>query len=224
MPDAIAARLPCPACLGVNLSKVTIGPQKLLVLDYCRRCGGIWFESGEVQQLRRARPATLWSEVVQRREAVKMACHSCHALIDRNQSECEGCGWKNTIECPSCARPMKAQSYEGLRLDVCSKCKGIWFDHEELAAIWSLNLEASLVKRRGGAGLDADDSFVLMSALAYSPDVLFYGAHAAGYAIQGSVQALGSAPDALAAAAEGAGEAASGVFDAIVSIIEGLFS
>jgi uncharacterized protein len=224
MPDAIAPRLPCPACLGVNLSKVQIGPQKQLVLDYCQRCGGIWFESGEVQQLRQSKPAALWTEVVQRRESVKMACHSCHALIDRNLTECEACGWKNTIECPSCARPMKAQTYEGLRLDVCTKCKGVWFDHEELSAIWSLNLEASLVRRRRGGGFAHDDSFVLMSALAYSPEILFYGAHAAGYAIQGSVQALGNAPEAVVAVAEGAGEAAKGVFEAIVEIIEGLFS
>jgi Zn-finger nucleic acid-binding protein len=224
MSDAIAVRLPCPVCLGVNLTKVHVGPERPLVLDYCRRCGGIFFEKGEVQQLRRSKPEALWAEIVERRDAVKMACHNCHTLMDRNEKECAACGWSNTIECPSCARPMKAQTFEGLRLDVCAKCKGVWFDHEELAAIWSLTLEASLVRRRRGAALDSDDSFVLMSALAYSPDVLFYGAHAAGYAIQGAGEALGNAPEAVVAVAEGAGEAASGVFEAIVSIIEGLFS
>jgi Zn-finger nucleic acid-binding protein len=42
----------CPVCLGATLQKSTIRDNAPLTLDYCKRCGGIWFDHGEVQRLR----------------------------------------------------------------------------------------------------------------------------------------------------------------------------
>jgi Zn-finger nucleic acid-binding protein len=229
MPE-LEPRYPCPVCLGVRLEKTRVGTRHELVLDSCRRCGGIWFELGEVQRLKRLRPQMLWDRVGLRDEPFRMQCHACHASMDRNAATCPACDWRNTIHCPVCERAMEAHTHEGLRLDTCRHCKGVWFDHVELAAIWRLALERTAVRRSPGTSnasrsAAAEDATVgLMYALAYSPEVVLYGARAAGYAVSASAEALASAPEAAAGLIGGAGEAAASVFEAILDIINGLFS
>lgn len=226
----IEPRYPCPVCLGVRLEKTRVGTRGELVLDSCRRCGGIWFELGEVQRLKRFRAQALWDRVGMRDDAFRMQCHDCHAPMDRNAVGCPACGWKNSIDCPVCQRSMEPQTHEGLRLDACRTCKGVWFDHVELAAIWSLAAAASQRALPHGTGLAApsaaveDASAVLFYSLAYSPDLVLYGARAAGYAVSASAEALASAPEAAAGLIGDAGEAAASVFEAILDIVSGLFS
>ena len=231
MPD-IEPRYPCPVCLGVRLDKTRVGARGELVLDSCSRCGGVWFELGEVQLLTRHKPQALWDHVARRDEPFRMQCHDCHAPMDRNAATCPSCNWRNTIGCPVCDRPMHAEVHSGLRLDVCRTCKGVWFDHVELAAIWNLALERAtrrttgtgLASRPGGAMDAADGGIALTYALAYSPEILFYGARAAGYAVSASADVLANAPGAAAGLAAGAGEAAASVFESVLEIISGLFS
>ena len=239
MPE-IEPRYPCPVCLGVRLEKTRIGPHGELVLDSCGRCGGIWFELGEVQRLTRHPSQVLWERLSRRDEPFRMQCHACHAPMDRNAANCPACDWRNAIGCPVCDRPMHAEVHDGLRLDVCRDCKGVWFDHVELAAIWSLALERTPrrstrtgLASRTGDGIDAaaDGAATLVYVLAYSPDILIYGAYAAGYAVSASAEALASAPEAAAGlaaggveAAAGVGDAAASVFEAVLEIIGGLFS
>lgn len=241
MPD-IEPRYPCPVCLGVRMEKTRIGSHGELVLDSCGRCGGIWFELGEVQRLGRHQPQALWERLPRRDQPFRMQCHACHAPMDRNAATCPACAWRNSMDCPMCDRPMHAEVHDGLRLDLCRACKGVWFDHVELAAIWTLALERT-AHRSSGTGLASSHSGrramdtagdgveTLAYVLAYSPDLLFYGAHAAGYAVQASAEALASAPEAAAGlaaasveAASVAGEAAASVFEAVLEIIGGLFS
>src|SRR5687768_16496337 len=170
---AMEPRYPCPVCLGVQLRKTRLADRTSeLELDSCPRCGGIWFELGEVQHLRRHAPESLWARVP-RREASRMLCYQCHASMDRNAETCPACEWRNTINCPSCDRPLEPQTHEGLRLDVCKKCRGVWFDHIELEAIWNLALSAtqprSLSKNR--AGVAGDASLSVGEVLLFAPDV-----------------------------------------------------
>jgi len=226
----IEPRYPCPVCLGVRLEKTRVGPRGELVLDSCRRCGGIWFELGEVQRLTRHRPQALWEHVPTRDEPFRMQCHDCHAPMDRNAASCPACDWRNAIECPVCQRAMESQVHEGLRLDICRSCKGVWFDHVELAAVWNLTLDASRrVPQRAGilgdpSGVGDDGAVVLLHALAYSPEIVLYGARAAGYAVSASAEVLANAPEAAAGLVGAAGDAAAGVFEAILDIVSGLFS
>jgi hypothetical protein len=116
-----------------------------------------------------------------------------------------------------------------LRLDVCRSCKGVWFDHVELEAIWKLALTAPRRNGARGTGVAtasaAEDSAVLLvHALAWSPELVLYGAHAAGYAVSASAQVLANAPEAAAGIAAGVGEAAESVFETILEIVSGLFS
>ena len=217
----IEPRYPCPVCLGSHMEKTRVDGSQELELDYCRRCGGVWFELGEVQRLRRHPPDVLWRRVSPHPSDSRTLCHSCHAPIDRNVHDCPSCGSRNAIDCPVCQRPLEPQTYQDVRLDACRSCRGVWFDHAELAAIWKLSLDTTL-RRRGDAGLTAHaggSSLIVLDALMYTPDVLFLGAQAAGYAVSGAADVIANS-----GLVEGAGEAAGSVFEAIVEIIGGLFS
>jgi len=236
-------RLPCPACLAVKMQKVHVGDRGELVLDYCDRCGGVWFEAGEVQLLRARRPAALWARVPQRDDVSPARCHSCHAHIDPDAARCPACGQMVQLHCPACDQPMERARHADLTLDVCKRCKGVWFDHHELAAIWTLERGRAVARRKepavaagsDGAGATALAADALADALLFMPDVVFLGAHAAGHAVAGAAEVLAHAPSALGEVAGGAAEAAGGlagaigdaaasVFEALVEIVGGIFS
>lgn len=227
MSVGIDPRLPCPVCLGTRLEKTRLtGRGAALVLDSCRRCGGIWFELGEVQHLRNVKPEMLWDKVGLRKSAFRAPCQNCYALMDRNAEACPSCGWRNVIHCPSCDRPMQVDKHAGLRLDVCKRCHGVWFDHVELAEIWRVTVNASRQRGAGGGKtpVAGNVAFGALEALSYSPGLFLYGAQAAGMGIEAGAHALAHAPEAAAAVFEGAGEAAEGIFNAVMAIIEGIFS
>jgi Zn-finger nucleic acid-binding protein len=225
MRDA-SPRVPCPVCVGLLLEKTRVGTDGELVLDHCRRCGGIWFELGEVQRLRHQRPQALWKRVPASTAIPRTQCHSCHAPMDRNAPACDACNWRNTVDCPGCQTAMEVEAYEGLRLDACRSCKGVWFDHVELEAIWKLNLDAARATgsrtHRGPGGTDLG-GLIVLDALIYSPEIMFYGARAAGYAVSSAADAVALGPSA-AELVDGAGEAAAGAFEAVLEILGGLFS
>ncbi len=203
------------------MEKARVGDGQQLELDYCRRCGGVWFELGEVQRLRRHAPDALWRHVSPHPPASRALCHACHGPIDRNVHACPSCGSRNAIDCPACQRPLEPQTYQDIRLDACKSCRGVWFDHAELAAVWKLSLDTTM-RRRGDAGLSANadaSGLIVLDALMYTPDVLFLGARAAGYAVSGAAEAVANS-----GLVDGVGEAAGGVFEVIVEIIGGLFS
>ena len=86
-------KLSCPVCLGATLHKSTIKSGAPLLLDYCKRCGGIWFEQGEVQRLRKYKPEELWRQVAHSDGVHRMQCHSCTSLLQRGVGKCTECGW-----------------------------------------------------------------------------------------------------------------------------------
>lgn len=234
MPE-FAPRLPCPVCLGTTMDRLTLGTGTPLEVDHCRRCGGMWLEHGEVQQLRdfsarEVRERIRWSP-----GRVPMHCHDCHAPLARDAESCASCGWSNRLECPGCARPMRVETHANLRLDVCRGCRGVWFDRHELAAIWSASFDSAL-QRRGQtrapvlAATETAADAVLLDTLFYAPDLFYFGgravAEAGGAALNGlsHVPELAAAvPDAASTAFEAVGEAATGVFEVVVDVIGGIF-
>lgn len=217
-------RYPCPVCLGVAMEKVRVGSEGV-VIDHCTRCGGAWFELGEVQLLRRARPEELWGAIAPRGEVYRAQCHSCHTPMDRSDPVCPTCGQEDLLDCPICQRRMQIAGHGALRLDTCTNCKGVWFDHHELASVWQLELSTALERRRAHGDLDAaDGGAVLLDVLMWHPGMVFYGAHAAGQVMSASIGALGNAPEAASGMVEAAGEAAAGVFETILEIISGFFN
>lgn len=228
----LEARYPCPVCLGVNMDKVPVGqatvaPPGTLLLDHCGRCGGVWFEAGEVQQLRGCRPESLWNAIAARNETFRMQCHACHGFVERSAAACPACDWRNVLDCPVCQRPMETATHQAVRLDACRSCKGVWFDHSELASLWQVELATSLQKRQSrssGSPVAGSGTLVVLDALTYSPWLVFEGMHAAGHAVAHSAEALAQAPEAVGVVVEAAGEAAEGVFETILEILSGFFS
>lgn len=220
----VETRLHCPVCLGIKMEKAKLGRGKSqLVLDHCGRCGGVWFELGEVQRLRSHQPELLWQRVPRRDYEPRVACHACHAPMSRTTNVCAACGHDHRLQCPHCRKPMQVAQQQGLSLDVCKHCKGVWFDHAELAAIWQIELNTAMQNRAAVVpGAVADGGGVLLEALWWSPDLMFFGAHAAGHALGAAGHVVAEAPGLIAAAGEVVADAAGAVFEAIVALLEGL--
>jgi hypothetical protein len=228
-------RYPCPVCLGVKMEKVRLperapargrrtGPAAELILDHCPRCGGVWFEAGEVQRLRGIDASALWREIVRRDDVHSMHCHACRALLPRTEAACPACGWKVELDCPACLRPMRIEERDGRRLDYCTRDKGVWFDHDELTHIWKMEADA-LVRRRGSREVGIGGDASSLDALLFDPFVLYYGVHAAAHVAGAAGQALASsgAVEAVGGIAGAAGEVASSLFETIAEIIGGIF-
>lgn len=224
------ARLPCPVCLGVQMEKVQIGSAtSALVIDHCTRCGGVWFEKGEAQQLTSHAPAELWKHIPPRESGPKPPCHGCGTPLDRDAEKCAVCGRKNELDCPACAKTMERRQYSGLTLDVCSRCKGVWFDHIELKQLWSITL-VDANKRRFGRTADAAavGGDILLESLFWAPGLVIDTGVAAAHGIGHVAGALGGlsvdgAANAAIGAAEVVGGAAEGIFETIMGIIASIF-
>ena len=105
---------------------------------------------------------------------------------------------------------MKRLATNGLVLDACERCQGVWFDNKELAAVWKLSIDAATARRSSRAG----------DALAVGGDVLLNTMFwAPGLVIDGAI----GAAQVGGAALEAAGGAAEGVFEAILGFISSLF-
>lgn len=214
-------RLACPVCLGAQMVKIKPAPDRPLELDYCRRCGGIWFDPGEVGALRGLTPQALWTHVHLEPEAFRMKCHRCHASVRRNEAACPACGQENALQCPVDGAQLARIEKSGLVLDACPACHGVWFDNVELAEVWNRTIGA-LAKRRPGRAapgtMDADH--FLLGAMLFDP----FSAMAVGHlAVSAAAPVLSVAGQAAGAAVEATGELAGGLFSAIADIIGSIF-
>ena len=212
---SIETRWPCPVCVGVVMEKARLdGNAAGLTVDFCPRCGGLWFDRGEVGQIAQRQPQSIQKFVPERADRVRPPCPECSTPLDRDAEKCVACGHRNVIDCPVCDEPMERRPHSGLVLDFCRRCHGVWFDNAELSAIWRMNLAAATRARRGrGArALDAGGD-VLLQAMFWSPDLVVYGGMATAHVVG----------ELAGPAAEVVGEAAEGVFSSILEIIAGLF-
>lgn len=227
MPEP-SALYPCPVCLGVMMERVRLGEgADALEIDHCTRCGGVWFDAGEVERLRAFPSAELWARIGRQQEEYRPPCHLCHAPLSRHADRCQACGWKNLIDCPVCDQVMDRKDMVLVTLDVCRNCKGVWFDHFELDVLWET---AAFAAASNGPG--PRDGVANAATLAgdAAVDVMLYAPDVAGRAIAGAAHAashlpeiVGAAPEAAVHLASAAGEAAGGVFDIIAGVLDALF-
>lgn len=136
-------RLECPVCTGVRMQKLHPSEELELTLDYCDECGGMWFESGEVRQLRYCPPEVLSGLITVKKQLFTVVCPSCGHQMTRNAAACKSCGRENIINCPVCSAGLERVQSDRFTLDVCRGCRGVWFDNIDLSAVWNLEFESS---------------------------------------------------------------------------------
>lgn len=238
-------RLSCPACLAraLDATTVTSGAK----IHHCQRCGGTWLLRGQIPRLRTASARALRS-MIRRANDSTFLCHDCHTPLDRDAASCPACGWANRLDCPECGKPMRRKSENGVTVDACGGCQGVWLDHHELAAaLWTAAAASTAAaqahggpQRAVGAVADGGASFML-DVLWYSPElatgVVRGAAHVAGTGLEIAGQVAGSAlqaashapgllssaPEMIGPALEVAGDVAGSVFGAILNIVAGIF-
>ncbi|GEM_PF-1374867 len=101
----------CPVCR----KDMEVTCFRELQLDWCRLCGGLWFDGGEVEKL------TTYKNIP-KRLTHPIAYDYSEKKVDEGERLC-----------PHCNDVMKVVDYQNVRVDVCTKCQGIWFDRYELA-------------------------------------------------------------------------------------------
>ncbi len=186
------------------------------MLDGCGRCGGIWFDAGEVDHLRRLGVRAVERHVTLKQEAYRKRCGSCDASYLRNADRCPACKAPNLLRCPVCSGLLEPVRAGSTKLDGCKKCRGVWFDGVELKEIWN----TALVQHRGMRPTTAAD------VAASSMDAFFLASlltPSSPGASGGLADLAGAGAEAGSGLIEGAGDMASSVFDAIANLISGIF-
>lgn len=54
------------------------------------------------------------------------------------------------LQCPKCDGSLHETDYENIKIDVCNKCSGIWFDAGELAQVVDKNENSGWLSRLFG--------------------------------------------------------------------------
>lgn len=222
MPEA-PMRLECPACLGLALQRNAVAQDT--TLDHCGRCGGTWIPRAQVPRLR-AVPTQTVRAMITRAGDAGFLCHSCHTPMERDAASCSACAWKNTLGCPSCGKGLRRVTEQGVTVDVCRRCEGLWLDHHELSSLWAA-AAAVAVAHHGGVLDDLSsvaDASSLLDVLFYAPDLVRGTAYVAGEGVElvanvaGTVSEAGGLFSAVGGVLEVAGDAAGAVFGVIADV------
>jgi Zn-finger nucleic acid-binding protein len=140
----------CPKC-GANLSE-----QNLLGIqvEECPLCDGIHFDSTELQDLI-LKSQHERREILYRilgihsiddsqegdREKLLASLHKERELKDKelawvlNQGEAKERKDLHWMKCPKCGSDMEEQEHEGVTIDVCSVCEGVFLDHIDFQSL-----------------------------------------------------------------------------------------
>ncbi len=114
LPESAAA---CPRCR----TPMALSQRAGVVVDGCPECGGLWLDSGELQQLANS-PGALAQVAAAFRDAPSPGEAPVH-------------------DCPRCAsrlRPHRFKSLPGLEINRCAICQGVWVEGARAAEIAAL--------------------------------------------------------------------------------------
>lgn len=102
------APIDCPRCDKAMKAEYVqkLGPD--VRIDVCEKCGGSWYDRGELAQT-----------IKDRRIADRLAEDPIR-------------GTMSSISCPRCGGRMRVRKEWDVEVDVCISCGGVWLDHGEL--------------------------------------------------------------------------------------------
>lgn len=113
----------CPNC-GSELRTCRF---KEIVLDFCLRCGGIWFDPGEIK---------VYSELLLKEEKIPDLPTD---IIQKKAVSVYATSFPRR-PCPRCQKDMQPFNFaynSNIMLDRCPHCQGIWADREEIIGVAS---------------------------------------------------------------------------------------
>jgi Zn-finger nucleic acid-binding protein len=168
---AQAKGMGCPVCKEVELQKLRPSQELELLLDHCERCGGMWFEPGEVRQLRLLAPEVLASRISLKKQLFAMPCPECGHPVTRNSGQCKACGHENTIACPRCHSELERVQSDVFTIDVCRACRGVWFDNIDLSAVWNLQFDETKGQKQDGSTSQSGSFDTVLAVLKHSREV-----------------------------------------------------
>ncbi len=120
----------CPRCNNTPLQEHKINDISCtLQVDVCPKCGGTWFDHGELEQIE---------------NIVELSIIEIRKIPDKDTQ-------LQKLKCPSCNLHPALLKYEHQRdkkviIDYCEVCHGIWLDKGELEAIQKDNIVITLGK------------------------------------------------------------------------------
>lgn len=104
-------------------------------LRFCQNCYGFW-AVGDSLSRGVADPGTGHPALEQ--SMAPRRCRACHGRLKPDHT-CRECGQPlPTLSCPACGQPMQRMEKDGILLDQCAPCRGVWFDIGEIVAVYSL--------------------------------------------------------------------------------------
>jgi len=154
-----AASLRCPYCAShpplVRFERYEA--RTTTDLRYCNTCYGFW-AAGDSLSAGVAGPSEEHPALTATRGPRR--CRACFGHL-KPDGVCAKCGQPlPLLDCPACGKPMERVEREGVTLDQCAPCTGVWFDTGEIAAVYKLSppqgLAASLVDEHATDGATPD--------------------------------------------------------------------
>jgi len=97
-----------------------------LVLDICPRCQGWWLDGGELWRLLKAER---FKEEIERYDSASQGADADAVAASRRKEP------RFMMVCSKCTTIMHTRTFDGITVDVCQKCRSLWFDRGELALL-----------------------------------------------------------------------------------------
>lgn len=134
----------CPRCDDSLLEKVFFIGESDIVLDHCRNCGGFWLDSGELNLINKELQDIMpikgkgfseflnnihlpyWYKRVQRKSSETDFTVKVPPLKNAELKR------ETTYKCPACNANLNEYRVYSIKIEGCSKCKGVWLDMDEL--------------------------------------------------------------------------------------------
>jgi Zn-finger nucleic acid-binding protein len=117
----------CPRCR----QDMVVVEYNQIEIYYCTNCKGVWFDSGEIDLLL---------------QSVKVNCPELEVKNMANLPESRSL--EKSRKCPICGQDLKevAIGQPSVKIDVCRRQDGLWFDGGELREILKQSAENSAAK------------------------------------------------------------------------------
>ncbi len=109
--------------------------QTVTPLRYCNTCYGFW-AAGDALTAGVSSPSDEHPALFAARGPKR--CRACFGHL-KPDGNCAKCGKPlPALNCPSCGKAMERTERQGVTLDQCATCMGVWFDTGEIATVFRL--------------------------------------------------------------------------------------